>query len=143
MMHRYTLSIGSNEGDRRKNVEEAIEWLSQLFIGVTVSGIYETPSVPVNNPQPQPPQPPEGGVTQPGNSPYLNAVIRGYSPMRVPEMENVLKAYELSHGRDEESRRLHRVPIDIDIVCCDACILRRWDYKQSFFLTGYHQINPL
>lgn len=125
-MHCYILGIGSNCGDRRRNVTEAIDWLGGLLAKMTVSDIYETPAVGESSPLP-----------------YENAVVRGYSPIRIPELERVLKAYEMQHGRDEASRRRQEVPVDIDIVCCDACILRRRDYSQTFFRIGYHMINPL
>lgn len=117
------LSIGSNCGDRRHNVEKAIEWLKSQLIEVKVSDIYETPCA-LKNEMPS----------------YLNAVVKGVYQGIGYDLEEALKDKEREMGRNSECRAKGEVPIDIDIVICDGEIWREWDYRQKFFTIGYSQI---
>lgn len=116
------LSLGSNYGDRRGNVEDAMEWLVGVLEEEMCSEIYET--LPV------------GHV----GSNYFNAVVAGVFKGSVDELNSLCKEYEISHGRDDESRRLKRVPVDIDIVIAGEEVLRPRDYRCPFFRKGYEAI---
>lgn len=118
-MH-LVLSIGSNISATQ--VHKAIEWLSGRLTDMAVSDVYRTPAVKV------------------GSRTYSNAVACGNIVGSCDEFDAELKQYEFSCGRDEEARGRGDVPIDIDIVLADGRVLRDWDYRQSFFRTGYNQI---
>ncbi len=119
-MENIVVCLGSNYGDRQKNVAEALEWVSGKLTDALNSGIYETPAF--------------------GHSggPYLNAVVEGMYPASLlADLEKECKQYERSHGRDDEARHNKRVPIDIDIVKAGTRILRPADYTCEFFRKGY------
>lgn len=113
------LSLGSNFGERRENVACAMKWLSEILDGVVCSGIYET--LPVGH----------------AGTNYFNAVVSGRFNGSVDELNCLCKEYEMLHGRDDESRKLKRVPVDIDIVIAGEEVLRPRDYRCSFFRKGY------
>lgn len=117
------LSLGSNCGDRRGNVGRAMEWLMEILEGVSCSGIYET--LPVGH----------GGMN------YFNAVVTGCFKGTVEELNAKCKEYEINHGRDEEARRMGRVPVDIDIVMAGGEVLRPRDYRSLFFRKGYEALS--
>ena len=106
------LSLGSNCGDRESAVAEAAGWLSRMLDGFSCSDIYETRAIGHDGPD------------------YMNAVVIGSTKLTLAELEASCKAYELSHGRDEQSRREKRVPVDIDIVMANGDVLR----PQGFFV---------
>lgn len=116
------LSFGSNCGDRNRNVQRALDWLSLNFSDPKVSGIYETPEI--------------HGV---GN-PYMNAVGSCKVECSLSELIAFTKEYENSNGRDSECRQRGDVPIDIDVVVWNNEIVRPLDYSCSFFKIGYSMI---
>ncbi|MFG6428015.1 2-amino-4-hydroxy-6-hydroxymethyldihydropteridine diphosphokinase [Lepagella muris] len=116
------LSLGSNCGDRERSVGEAMTWLSGILGDYMESEIYET--LPVGH----------------SGANYMNAVVSGSYPGSLSDLEMACKEYERSCGRDEESRREKRVPVDVDIVMADGEILRSRDYACSFFQQGYRQL---
>ncbi len=119
------ISLGSNYGDRRKAVEEAKTWLSDLLDNYKHSETYET--LPVG---------------RLGNN-YYNSVVSGIFHGSKVELENKCKEYERSRGRDEASRAINRVPVDIDIVIADGEIIRQRDFSCNFFQKGYKEISEL
>lgn len=139
------IGLGANCGDRRKSVAEAIKWLKSMLRDAKASEIYETPAY--------------GHA----GSPYMNAVVigtyptsdsfgdskcaLGHSEYLRNQFENSLeyfegecKRYEIEHGRDDLSRKLNHVPIDIDIVMAGEKVLRQADFSRSFFQIGYQQL---
>ncbi len=123
--HSVALSLGSNCGDREGAVAEAEEWLTAILVGARGSDAYET--APVGS----------------GTRPYLNAVVLGETDLSDCQLNAMLKAYETSHGRDDESRRRGDVPIDIDLVVSDGKVLRPRDFACSFFTIGYYSLTSL
>ena len=116
------ISLGSNCGDRKSQIRDALEWLKNILIQTKCSEIYETPC-----------------AKNTGN-PYLNAVIAGYYQGTGYEMEDMLKEKERQMGRHAQCRESGDVPIDMDIVIMDGEIIKNWDYRQKFFKIGYSQI---
>lgn len=121
----FVFSLGSNFGDRSRNVASAIEWLAGFLTDLAVSDIYETPAYGHNG------------------SPYMNAVVRGRLRQSggLQTLQQACKEYELLNGRDGEARKNNRVPIDIDIVMAGETILRETDFSRGFFQQGYRQIS--
>ena len=117
-----TISIGSNCGDRKTLVKEAMEWLKTILVQVKCSDIYETPC-----------------VLKTGE-PYMNAVVSGFYQGIGYDLEDSLKTKEKEMGRTAECRERGDVPIDLDLVICDGDIVRPRDYKQKFFQIGFSQL---
>lgn len=98
------LALGSNLGDREKNLEEARQQLT-AFVSITrVSSIYETEPV--------------GVKEQPW---FLNQVLAGTSLLSPIDLLRRVKKIELEMGRTEGIRFGPR-PIDIDILFYDRLI---------------------
>lgn len=116
-MNNIVICIGSNQ--ERHNVENALLWLSELFEESVYSSIYETPAVNC------------------GGRNYHNSVLRGRTNTSHEELNELIKEYELSCGRDSNARQKGLVPIDIDIVIYNDEIIRPWDYRQNFFKIGF------
>ena len=116
------ISIGSNCGDRDKNVRSGLEWLNKLLYKSKASSLYATPDC-------------SGGPRE-----YINAVVKGITTLPLSELEDKCKEYEKLHGRTDEARRLGNVTIDIDIVIFDGNVLRPKDAGRAFFTIGYSMI---
>ena len=117
------LSLGSNCGNRNAQVSKAMTWLSSLLADVSSSPVYETPEAYGR-----------GDL-------YMNAVVKGETPIPIEALNRLFKDYEYAHGRDCASRRKGEVPIDIDIVIAGDDILRPRDFNQQFFQIGYRQLS--
>jgi 2-amino-4-hydroxy-6-hydroxymethyldihydropteridine diphosphokinase len=107
------LGIGSNLGDRRKNIKRAIELLSKIK-GVKihrVSRIYETEPV--------------GGPPQ---GKFLNGAIKIKTILSPEGLLKVLKNIEKKLGRVRTIRYGPR-PIDLDILLYGSEIINRKDLK--------------
>ena len=126
-MVRVVISIGSNCGDRKSLVEEAIAWLKTILIQTQYSSVYETP------------------CAKNIGRPYMNAVISGYYQAEgidvKDSLEELLKEKEHEMGRTAQCRESGEVPIDMDVVLLNGDIVRPWDYRQKFFQKGYHEIS--
>ena len=103
------LSLGSNLGDRRANIDEALRRLDKA-VGRpydALSSIIETPSWGFDGPD------------------FLNCVVRYRTARRPETLLKICKRIERAMGRrgepeyDTEGRRIYRDrPIDIDILLC-------------------------
>ncbi len=118
----YVISLGANCGGAERRVAEAIEWLRSSFDLLKVSSVYQTEAV--------------GGA----KGVYFNAVALIESSLPTPELDSLMKAYEMDQGRDEATRLRGEVPIDLDIVIEADRILRPWEFAQKFFREGYDQL---
>jgi 2-amino-4-hydroxy-6-hydroxymethyldihydropteridine diphosphokinase len=92
------LGLGSNLGDRIRNLNRALELLSQLATIVRVSSIYETTPV--------------GNTQQPR---FLNMVCAVTTPLTPQELLTLAKTIETKMGRTPGPPNSPR-PIDIDIL---------------------------
>lgn len=115
------LSLGSNSGNREEHIEEAVVILKSLLDSVRVSDVYETQAL-------------DGE-----SAPYINAVMKGTTNLRLEDFIKVTKEIEKILGR----RRIPGedvVAIDIDVVIADGVNLRPKDYEQSYFQIGYKSL---
>lgn len=99
-MTKFYLAFGSNEGDAHENLRRAAALLGshpQIQIEAK-SKIYRTQSV-------------EGG----GANDFLNAVVRGSTPLTAQELLSEIQAVETQLGRPQPPRHGPRL-IDIDIL---------------------------
>jgi len=98
-LHKVAIGLGSNLGDRLKNLSAAASRLSEEFLQDAISSsVYESE--------------PWGGVEQ---GRYLNAVLVGFSEWKPPAMVNYLKNLERELGRTENIRNGPR-EIDLDVL---------------------------
>lgn len=116
---RLVVSLGSNVEDREIRLQNALTWLKKTFGMVLASDIY--PTEPVGH----------------GHGPYANAVALIETSEDPDVIDRLFKNYEISQGRDENSRKAGLVPVDLDIVMTDDDIIRPWEFSQSFFRRGY------
>lgn len=100
--------LGSNLGDRLKNINDAVEKLKTLGSVVSVSKIYETK--------------PWGGVEQPD---FLNACVKLERKNFIEPLEllKIIKNFEIELGRVPSVRWGAR-KIDIDILLIDDMIYK-------------------
>lgn len=123
-LHNAVIGLGSNvAGQRRKAIEEALEWLGRAGTNMVISEIYET------NPWGKPEEGPR----------YRNAVAKLETTLSAETLNEMLKKYELEHGRDDEARKAGRVPIDLDIVIWDGEALRPHEINRDYFTIGFKQ----
>jgi len=99
-MARVFFSLGSNLGDRRKNLERALVRLSGLFVDGAVSRFYETD--------------PQDVVNQPR---FLNVAYAGSTSLAALPLFRLIHRIESDLGRDRDRETLKgpRV-IDIDML---------------------------
>ncbi len=99
-MERVFLSLGSNLGDRRKNLDQAVFRLSAIFVDTAVSHVYETD--------------PQEIVDQPR---FLNMVFAGSTAVGAVPLLRAIHQIEKDLGRDRE-RETPKGPrtIDIDVL---------------------------
>jgi 2-amino-4-hydroxy-6-hydroxymethyldihydropteridine diphosphokinase len=93
------VALGSNLGDRRANVDYAIERLGVLLRPLRVSSVIETPPFDVPDEQP----------------PYLNAVVVGETALTPEALMAELQTLEQERGRERRSFRAART-LDVDLI---------------------------
>jgi 2-amino-4-hydroxy-6-hydroxymethyldihydropteridine diphosphokinase len=99
------LGLGTNVGDRPRNLRTALTHLRQTVDIESVSSVYETDPV--------------GYADQPR---FLNIVVRARSSLRPAELLQELIAIEERMGRQRTFRNAPRI-IDIDILLYDDVVL--------------------
>ena len=97
------LGLGSNVGDRLKNLQNAVRLLSSKINVSAVSDIYE--SVPEG----------EGESESPL---FLNMAIAVETILSLEDLLILCKGIEVTMGRKQEKRNAPRV-IDLDILCAE------------------------
>ena len=119
---RYTLSIGSNYGDRVAMILVALKKLRDVSTYFLASALYETAAIG-------------------GGEPYMNCVVRIECGMDVASLNYLCKCIELEAGRDAEARIKGLVPVDVDIVIAGTEIIRPRDAETSYFVRGLSLVN--
>lgn len=120
MLTKVILSVGSNRSF--DDVEKAVGWLRSRLIDARSSSLYMTPAI------------------QGHGAPYVNAVVEALADVGHDDLDAEFKRYELENGRDQKSRSLGIVPVDIDIVVWDNQVVRKRDFDQSFFRIGFSEL---
>ena len=105
MDHVTYLSLGSNLGDRARNLRNSITLLAPMVQSVLQSSIYQTE--------------PWGYADQPA---FLNQAIKANTSLEPMKLLEFLKEIECSMGRQETFRFGPRL-IDLDILFYDDLIL--------------------
>jgi 2-amino-4-hydroxy-6-hydroxymethyldihydropteridine diphosphokinase len=107
MPHSVLIALGSNLGDRARNLRAAIEQLRAVIGVVRVSRFIETE--PVEAP--------------PGSPRFLNAVVAGYTSLPPHALLAELHAIEKNLGRRRDVRNAPRT-IDLDLIFYSAVRMR-------------------
>ena len=95
----YHLGLGSNLGDRRRHIEDAVSFLRRCGRVLKRSAIYETTP-----------------VGMPGAGMFYNQVLALATPLQPLELLARCREYEVSQGRDPEHSHYRDRAIDIDIL---------------------------
>lgn len=103
--HTVYLALGSNLGDRRENLRQAVASLSPQMVVKAKSRIFETP--------------PQGFEDQPM---FLNQTVKVETYLGPEPLIKHLKRLEIALGRKETFRNGPRL-IDIDILFYDDLVL--------------------
>ena len=98
------MALGSNLGDRRRNLARAVHALREVVSVVKVSAIHET--APVDAP--------------PRSPMFLNMVVVGYTILSPQELLEALLEIEARLGRVRRGRRGEPRLIDLDLVAHGA-----------------------
>jgi GTP cyclohydrolase-4 len=126
------IALGTNLGDRRANLLDAISQLRQKVVVEQVSSVYETEPAYVTD-QPR----------------FYNMVLRGHTPLEPDELLRFLKSVERRMGRERKLRYGPR-PIDLDILAYADLQLETPDLtiphpriaERAFVLAPYAEIAP-
>ena len=130
---RYSLCLGSNLGDREKNLEQAHSLLKEEGIRIIqLSSVYETQPVDLHS--------------QPW---FYNQVIEIETGIAPPGLLNLIKRIEKLMGRNTLIQKGPRV-IDIDILLAEDKIIHTKELsiphprldKRNFVLIPFAEISP-
>jgi len=99
------LALGSNLGDRERNLIDAIERLSEVIVTQQISAPYDTGPV--------------GYIDQPR---FMNAVVRGETKLTPEDLLDFVKKIEVDLGRTASFVNGPRL-VDIDILLYDDVVL--------------------
>ncbi|HET9501313.1 MAG TPA: 2-amino-4-hydroxy-6-hydroxymethyldihydropteridine diphosphokinase [Marmoricola sp.] len=137
-IRRAVVSIGSNLGDRRLNLQGAVDSLADTpEVWVTgVSAVYET--TPVDSPE--------------DAKDYLNAVVLFDTTLSAATLLDRALAIEAAYGRDRDGEPQHNAPrtLDVDLIVLGD---RRADdetlklphpraAQRAFVLVPWHDLEP-
>lgn len=103
-----TIMLGSNTGDRKANLDNAVKALSGHVDRIAVTRDIDNPDFTGRGPD------------------YLNRLLTGTTTLPLPGLKAALKETETVLGRDRATPRL--VAIDIDIVVYDDEIVKPSEY---------------
>jgi 2-amino-4-hydroxy-6-hydroxymethyldihydropteridine diphosphokinase len=134
VMKSVFLSLGSNLGDRVKNIENTVAELTQIIKGLRVSKVYETEPLYYKR-QPR----------------FLNVVVSGYISLHVRDLLAYVLKLEKKLGRKRyKARRYGPRLMDIDILLYGKIILKQHDliiphprmYERKFVLLPLIELEP-
>ncbi len=108
-MKKIFLGLGSNVGKREKNIEKAVNLLSEKISNIKVANLYLTKPVGVEN-QPD----------------FINTALVGFTDLSPEELLKFVKSVEKKVGRIYRFRWGPR-EIDIDILFYEGVVLDKKD----------------
>ena len=131
-MHKVFLALGSNVGDKKTNIQKAIELLGDHIHNISVAKLYETKPMYVEN-----------------QEMFLNTALAGQTSLSPEALLTVVKKLEKEIGRKERFRNGPR-EIDIDILFYDDLIFQNENLQiphpriqeRDFVLKPLMDLNP-
>jgi 2-amino-4-hydroxy-6-hydroxymethyldihydropteridine diphosphokinase len=102
----YYLGLGSNLGDRKRHIEEAITFLQSCGRVARRSAIYETTP-----------------LDMPGSGLFYNLALALESPLEPLALLGRCKEHEAAQGRNLENSHYKDRPIDIDILLAGNTVI--------------------
>jgi len=130
---RYFLCLGSNIGDRSKNLKKAVSFIEKEGVKILKkSSVYET------HPVDSPPQPW-----------FYNQVVEVSVALRPIDLLKITKKIEQKMGRTLTAQKEPRI-IDIDILLAEKTVIRAEKLeiphprmeKRNFVLVPFYEISP-
>jgi 2-amino-4-hydroxy-6-hydroxymethyldihydropteridine diphosphokinase len=103
----YYLGLGSNLGDRRRHIADAVIFLQNCGRLVRKSALYET-----------------SPVDMPASGQFLNMVLALQSRLNPHELLATCKEHEAAQGRVRENSHYNDRPIDIDILLAGDMVIK-------------------
>ncbi len=134
MLQRIYIGLGSNLGNRKKNIEGAIRLLEEVLCRVRISDYYVSE--------------PRDYLNQPD---FLNMVLEGYTTLTPFSLLKKIKAIELTMGRKHTPYVLKGPrEVDIDILLHGKMIIKKKNLtiphpeitRRKFVLIPLLEINP-
>lgn len=116
------LCLGSNVADRQSIISRAIARLDSLCYITASSSIYEAPD--------------DSGL----GGPYLNVVMSVVPELPYEDFRLRLKEMECDFGRNERSKSIGCMPLDVDIIIWDGEIVDRYQYSREYFQKGFREL---
>ena len=121
-MNKLIISLGSNSSDRERQMECAVQHLTQILSKTVMSDIYESPA--------------HNGV----DAPYLNAVMLASTTKSIEEINAAFKQWEIECGRTAVSKQQGVIPIDLDVVVWNGEVIRATDCSRDYVSKGVAQL---
>ncbi len=130
---RYFLSLGSNIGDRAKNLAQTLFLLEQAGVKILKkSSLYETQPVDLNS-----------------EFWFYNQVVEVEADTSPEAFLTLIKKIEKKMGRKAKARKEPRI-IDVDILLAERTVIQTHDLeiphprmeKRNFVLTAFKEISP-
>jgi hypothetical protein len=156
-MPRYTISLGSNLPDGDKQVSKAMQWLATEFQLLEATPTYQSDDI-------KDASAPRytnaiAVIASPLQPAPLTALLKSYetangrlrsasptptpaSPI-TPSVATPSVASPSSAFTTSKEKTFNPVAIDLDLVTCDAAILRPRDYTAPYFRQGLPLLRPL
>ena len=103
----FYLGLGSNEGDRKSNIFQALSSLKSSVQIEKISSFYENPAL-----LPDP-------YDSSWNRPFLNLALKGRTSLGAEKLLSVIQGIEHQMGRSEEHQKWSPRIIDIDILAVE------------------------
>lgn len=125
------IGLGSNKGDRLKNIDSALNHLKEKIVVEKISSFYLTEPVEM-----------KGGW-------FVNCVLEGKTEQPPEKLLHTLLEIEKRMGRVREKKKASRV-IDLDLLLYEDAVVDKSDlavphphlHKRRFVLTPLVEINP-
>lgn len=122
-MTEVAISLGSNTEDAHEQILASLNWLGNVLNEMRSSDVYTTPALH-------------------GDSIYTNAVAIGNTNVPLETLKAMLKQHEADCGRNEETRAMHQVPIDLDVVIYGDEVVKEKDFQKEYFQIGFRSLSP-
>ncbi|HOK79765.1 MAG TPA: 2-amino-4-hydroxy-6-hydroxymethyldihydropteridine diphosphokinase [bacterium] len=127
------IALGSNLGDRKRNILNAVEKIKEKVKIIRISSIYRT-------------QPQEGVA----GKWFLNGVLNGQTHLSPEQLLRFLQSIEENMGRPKNHKKNLARTIDLDILFYDNCIIKKRHLRiphpgistRDFVLKGLLEIAP-